>query len=139
MTICSILREIYSQINFGGIIRRLSLQMGRIFLLHRRRSSLVPQGRMMVCRFVYDVDEVRHDLFLTNHFTVGAGGTIPANTTGNNLASGNSSDVTAGMYDCTALKYARSKVTAGVIGTYAAGIIFTAIVMIVVRGKDTQY
>lgn len=75
---------------------------------------------------------------MTNHFTVGTGGTIPANTTGNSLL-GNSTAITAGMYDCTALRYAKSKVTAGLIGTYAAGIIFTVIVMTVVRGKDPQY
>lgn len=88
--------------------------------------------------FLDSADIVQHNVLLTNLFTVGQGGTIPANTTGNNLALGNSSAITAGMYDCTALKDAKIKVTGGMIGTYAAGIIFTAIVMTVVRGKDKQ-
>jgi len=68
-------------------------------------------------------------------FQVGPEGSIPANSTGN-LVFGNGSLITAGMYDCTALRYAKSKVTAGLIGTYTAGILFTGLVMMAVRGKD---
>ena len=49
---------------------------------------------------------------------------------------GNVSTITAGMYDCTALRFAKEKVTAGLLGTYGAGIIFTAIVITIVRGKN---
>jgi len=79
---------------------------------------------------------VRTDVFWQNHFTVGVGGTIPANSTGNSLLSGNFSAITAGMYDCTALKDAKTQVSIGLVGTYGAGILFTAIIMTIVRGKN---
>jgi hypothetical protein len=43
---------------------------------------------------------------------------------------------TAGQYDCTALKDAKTQVTMGLAGTYGAGILFTAIAMLVARGKN---
>ena len=79
---------------------------------------------------------VRKDLYWTTRFDVGQGGTVPANSTGNSMDTGNSSSITAGMYDCTALRYAKQKVSAGLVGTYSAGILFTAIVMAIVRGKN---
>jgi len=82
-----------------------------------------------------DSADLRTDIYWTDPFQVGQGGTIPANSTGN-TAFGNNSLITKGMYDCTALRYAKSKVSAGLIGTYGAGILFTGIVMMIVRGKD---
>jgi len=79
---------------------------------------------------------VRTDVFWTTPFSVGEGGTIPANTTGNSMAIGNFSAITAGMYDCTALRDAKRQVSIGLVGTYGAGIIFTAITMALVRGKN---
>lgn len=75
-------------------------------------------------------------MFWTNPFSVGTGGTIPANSTGNSMAIGNFSAITAGMYDCTALRDAKRQVSIGLVGTYGAGILFTAIAMIVVRGQN---
>ena len=76
------------------------------------------------------------NVFWENQFTVGVGGTIPANTTGNSMLDGNSTAITAGMYDCTALKDAKKQVSIGLVGTYGAGILFTAIIMTIVRGKN---
>ena len=67
---------------------------------------------------------------------MGEGGTIPANTTGNPMVIGNSSAITAGMYDCTALRDAKKQVSLGLMGTYGAGILFTAITMAIVKGKN---
>jgi len=75
-------------------------------------------------------------VYWENSFDVGTGGSVPANTTGNPRSGGNFSAITAGMYDCTALRVSKSETTAGLIGTYGAGIIFTAIVMTVVRGRN---
>jgi hypothetical protein len=86
--------------------------------------------------FVTRLMVVRKDVYWTTKFTVGQGGTVPANTTGNSMGVGNSSLISAGMYDCTALRFSKEKVSAGLIGTYGAGILFTAIVMVIVRGKD---
>jgi len=52
------------------------------------------------------------------------------------MLDGNSSAITAGMYDCTALKDATKQVSIGLVGTYGAGILFTAIIMTIVRGKN---
>jgi len=81
-------------------------------------------------------DLERTDIFWSNRFSVGEGGTIPANSTGNSMLVGNSSDITAGMYDCTALKDAKRQVSLGLVGTYGAGILFTAITMTFVKGKN---
>ena len=75
-------------------------------------------------------------VYWKNPFDVGTGGTLPANTTGNPLSGGNFSAITAGMYNCAALRVSKSETTAGLIGTYGAGIFFTAIVMLLVRGKN---
>ena len=72
----------------------------------------------------------------TNPFSVGEGGTIPANSTGNSMAIGNSTAITAGMYDCTALRDAKRQVSIGLAGTYGAGILFAAITMVLVRGQN---
>ena len=53
------------------------------------------------------------------------------------MSTGNFSAITAGMYDCAALRVSKSETTAGLIGTYGAGIIFTAIAMFLVRGKNS--
>lgn len=75
-------------------------------------------------------------MFWENHFSVGNEGTIPWNSTGNLMVGGNSSAITAGMYDCTALRDVKKQVSIGLVGTYGAGILFTAIVMAVVKGKN---
>jgi hypothetical protein len=73
-------------------------------------------------------------------FSVGEGGSIPANSTGNDITSGgNTTDITEGMWLCTALAGAKTQTTIGLIGTYGAGLLFTSIVMLVVRGKDPIY
>ena len=76
------------------------------------------------------------DLFWTNKFTVGQGGTLPANGTGNSMGEGNLTAITAGMYDCTALRYAKEQVSIGVIATYSLGILLTTVIMLIVRGKN---
>jgi hypothetical protein len=76
------------------------------------------------------------DVFWETRFSVGEGGTIPANSTGNSMSIGNSSSITAGMYDCTALRDSKRQVSIGLVGTYGAGILFTAITMVLVRGKN---
>lgn len=79
---------------------------------------------------------VLNDVFWETKFSVGEGGTIPANSTGNSMFIGNSSFITAGMYDCTALRDAKRQVSIGLVGTYGAGILFTAITMVLVRGRN---
>jgi hypothetical protein len=79
---------------------------------------------------------VRTDVFWTNKFSVGQGGTIPANSTGNSMNSGNFSAVTAGQYDCTALRLAKQHVSIGLTSVYGAGFLFAGIVMFIVRGKN---
>jgi len=79
---------------------------------------------------------VRTDVFWENVFTVGQGGTTPANSTGNSLVGGNSSAITAGMYDCSALKFSRERVTIGVLSTYGLGVILVIITMATVAGRN---
>jgi hypothetical protein len=135
----SISRGIYSRISFGGMsVPHLSTPdpiSSRVQLA----SSLAVMVLITVFPLCFRVDLVRTDVYWQNQFTVGTGGTIPANSTGNSLIGGNSSVITAGMYDCTALKDAKRQVSIGLIGTYGAGILFTAIVMTVVRGKNPSY
>lgn len=52
------------------------------------------------------------------------------------MAIGNSTAITAGMYDCTALRDAKRQVSIGLAGTYGAGILFAAITMVLVRGQN---
>jgi hypothetical protein len=75
-------------------------------------------------------------VFWENVFTVGQGGTTPANSTGNSLVGGNSSAITAGMYDCSALKFSRERVTIGVLSTYGLGVILVIITMVTVAGRN---
>jgi hypothetical protein len=49
---------------------------------------------------------------------------------------GNSSAITAGMYDCTALRDAKRQVSIGLVGTYGTGILLTGITMAMVKGKN---
>jgi hypothetical protein len=87
----------------------------------------IPFGRLMV---------VRTDTFWSNEFTVGDGGTVPAVDTGNSLVGGNFSAITAGMYDCTALKFSRERVSIGVVSTYSLGLLLTIITMVTVSGRN---
>ena len=52
------------------------------------------------------------------------------------MAIGNFSAITAGMYDCTALRDAKRQVSIGLVGTYGTGILLTAITMAIVKGKN---
>ena len=52
------------------------------------------------------------------------------------MAIGNFSAITAGMYDCTALRDAKRQVSIGLVGTYGAGILFTVITMYLVKGQN---
>jgi hypothetical protein len=75
-------------------------------------------------------------------FVVGNGGTVPANTTGNalGLTISNTSTfampITAGMYDCTALRDSKRQVTIGLICVYGFATILAGIVITTVKGKD---
>jgi hypothetical protein len=111
---------------------------GHIYLQVPQASSLVVMVPIMVLSplLVSELTLELTNVFWENQFTVGVGGTIPANTTGNSMLDGNSSAITAGMYDCTALKDAKKQVSIGLVGTYGAGILFTAIIMTIVRGKN---
>jgi len=80
--------------------------------------------------------DIRTDTFWSNEFTVGDGGTVPAVDTGNSLVGGNSSAITAGMYDCTALKFSRERVSIGVVSTYSLGLLLTIITMVTVSGRN---
>ena len=73
---------------------------------------------------------------MTVPFSIGAGGTVPANTTGNSMSVGNASSITAGMYDCTALKGVKMQVGIGLGCVYGFGIILVSVVMTIVRGKN---
>ena len=76
-------------------------------------------------------------VLLDTTFSVGEQGSIPADTTGNDLTvGGNTTAITQGMWVCTALADSKRQVTIGLVGTYAAGILFTGITMLVVRGKN---
>jgi len=79
---------------------------------------------------------VRTDVFWSNEFTVGEQGTTPANTTGNSMVGGNFSAITAGMYDCTALRFSKERVSIGLAGTYGLGLILTVITMVTVSGRN---
>lgn len=136
---CSISRGISSRISSGGIPRSRDYPRDHTFslfmptFLHVRVDLLnvsITSGER--------TNIVPTDLFWTNLFTVGPGGTLPANSTGNSMGSGNLTAITEGMYECTALKFAKEQVSIGLVATYTFGIIITAVIMLIVRGKDSM-